>query len=225
MNIEAKVFERCTPDFEKLKRYGFKKSRNEYKYERLFFDNKFKACIKVLPDGNIIGKVYDEENGDEYLPLRIENNQGAYTAEVKSAYIDLLEELKDKCFDQQYFITPQANRICALVIKNLNEYPVFMWEKFSTDGVFKNSETGKWFGIIMYISRTKLAEPSEELVEVLNVKLDKNEIPELLKKEGYYPAYHMNKKYWISITLDDTLKDDEILGQIEKSYSFTKKLK
>jgi predicted DNA-binding protein (MmcQ/YjbR family) len=55
-------------------------------------------------------------------------------------------------------------------------------------------------------------------IEVLNVKIDENKIPELIKQKGYYEAYHMNKKYWISIILNDTLLDKNIISLIDESY-------
>ena len=69
----------------------------------------------------------------------------------------------------------------------------------------------------MEITRDKLSK-GNYLVDVLNVKLPRDKIIDLLKKHGYYPAYHMNKKDWLSIILDDTLKDDEICLLIDESY-------
>ena len=40
-----------------------------------------------------------------------------------------------------------------------------------------------------------------------------------LKKEGFYKAYHMNKKSWISIILNDTLNNKEIYELIDESYN------
>ena len=56
----------------------------------------------------------------------------------------------------------------------------------------------------------------------MNVKVSKDEIGNLLKKDGIYPAYHMNKRNWISILLNDTLKDTEIMNRIEESYKLGK---
>ena len=41
------------------------------------------------------------------------------------------------------------------------------------------------------------------------------------KENGFYPAYHMNKKSWITVVLDETLKDATIMELIEKSYNFS----
>jgi len=73
----------------------------------------------------------------------------------------------------------------------------------------------------MNINRSKLIENAVGNFDVLNLKLDKEKIPELIRKNGIYPAYHMNKKYWVSVSLDETLKDEEILKFIDESYSYT----
>ena len=43
----------------------------------------------------------------------------------------------------------------------------------------------------------------------------------LRAKEGYRPAYHMNKDNWISICLDGTAPDDEIRNLIDMSFHLT----
>ncbi len=57
------------------------------------------------------------------------------------------------------------------------------------------------------------------------MKLPPSKIANLLNQKGYYKAYHMNKDNWITIILDDTLKDQEILNLIKQSHAFTVKKK
>ena len=66
-----------------------------------------------------------------------------------------------------------------------------------------------------------LLETVSKNVDVLNVKLDKNNIIVKLSQNGFYPAYHMNKKNWISIVLDETLSDEIIMECIRESYHFS----
>ena len=72
----------------------------------------------------------------------------------------------------------------------------------------------------MNISIGKISQGDYE-VEIINVKLNEEKIKKLLKQKGFYQAYHMNKKNWISIILDNTLSDDEIMSYIEESHRFT----
>lgn len=96
--------------------------------------------------------------------------------------------------------------------------PEFLWDKFPGDGVFRNTRSDKWFGIIMNIDKSKIIPKEEGEIEVLDIKLD-DDVPKYLGKKGIYPAYHMSKKSWITIILDNTLSDDDILKLIDISYS------
>ena len=73
----------------------------------------------------------------------------------------------------------------------------------------------------MKISWDKLEKGREGLVEAVNLKHD--QVADLLLNKGIYPAFHMNKRYWISVALDDTLSDKEVLEFIEKSWNLTTK--
>ena len=221
MDIEKKIFERYTPDTKMLKNYGFQKEKDKYTLEKKFMNNQFLAKISVSKNGVISGKVYDNESGEEYLPLKLENIQGSFVSEVKENYTAILNDIKDKCFIQNYFISNQANRLAGRIFVEFCDEPVFMWEKFPGFGVFKNPDNNKWYAIIMTVARSKLGEKSTEQVEIINLKLDKSKIQDLLNERGFYLAWHMNKKSWITITLDETLSDEEIMDYIQESHSYT----
>ncbi|MBR2522363.1 MAG: MmcQ/YjbR family DNA-binding protein, partial [Coriobacteriales bacterium] len=44
---------------------------------------------------------------------------------------------------------------------------------------------------------------------------------ELRSIPGIFPAYHMNRKHWITVVLDDTLADEEVARLIETSFELT----
>ena len=86
---------------------------------------------------------------------------------------------------------------------------VYPWEKYSGNAVFRHADNKKWFALIMNVSKDKLGldylDDSDE-VDVMNVKLDDPVFMELLlHQKGYLPAYHMNKKSWVSLVLDGRL--------------------
>ena len=74
----------------------------------------------------------------------------------------------------------------------------------------------------MHVDRSRFSN-EQGPVEILNIKLDENEIQDLLLKDGYYKAYHMNKTKWITITLDDTLSDEVIMEHIKESHTYSNK--
>ena len=51
----------------------------------------------------------------------------------------------------------------------------------------------------------------------MNLKLDEQVEKYIIKKE-IYPSYHLSKKNWVSIILDNTLTDKEIIKLVEISY-------
>ena len=99
--------------------------------------------------------------------------------------------------------------------------PDYPWNDWNC--VLRQRHNNKWYALIMEIEETKLGINSDRIVDVLNVKCDPLLIGSLRMKEGFYPAYHMNKDKWISILMDGTVPDNEIMELVELSYSLTKK--
>ena len=62
-----------------------------------------------------------------------------------------------------------------------------------------------------------------EKVEVIDLRAKTEELPELIKQKNIYPGYHMNKKHWISIILDNTTKMEDICNRINESYNLATK--
>ena len=219
MNIEKEIFKRGKIDYQKLIQYGFKKDNEIYKYSVNFMNDKFRADITININGQVTGKVWDIKVDDEYTNFRIENNTGEFAGKVKEEYQNILNDIKDKCFINEDFIYNQTNRIAKYIKDKYNVSPEFPWDSSPGCGVFR-CPNNKWFGLIMNIDESKLNTHSGE-VEIINIKA--NNITELIKKEGYYRAYHMNKEKWLTILLNDTIKDDEIFALIDESYNLVYK--
>ncbi len=221
MTIEEEIFKRTKIDYKKICKYGFKKEENLYKYSKNIMNNTFKVDIEIDKKDNISGKIYDLAFGDEYTNFRIEDSTGSFVGEVKEEFKNILKDIRNKCTTRESFIFEQSNRIEKLIKEKYGDEPEFVWEKDPGCAIFRNKDSKKWYGIIMNINKCKIEENSTEEIEIINIKLEPNEIENLLNQEGFYPAYHMNKKYWITIILDNTLSDENIMNLIEKSYSYT----
>lgn len=214
LNIENEIFKRTAANYNNLEKYGFKKESNTYIYEKNFFDNEFKAIIRVNNKGLISGKVIDLQVDEEYTNIRTEMT-GEFVNKVRESYKDILIDIRNHCFETNFFISEQANRINKYIKEKYSNDPEFLWDKFPGYGVYRNEKNNKWYGIIMNLDLSKLDDGTGE-VEVINVKLDENKIQKLLKQSGFYEAYHMSKTDWISIILNDTLMDEEIISLIDE---------
>lgn len=220
MNIEKEIFKGSNVNFTKLIDYGFIRENNCYIYKKLLSDIEFEVIVIIDDKKDISGKVIDLQTSEEYLGLRT-NMTGEFVNKIRELYKNILIDIKKHCFSTNDFISNQANRIAKYIKEKYNNNPEFLWDKSEGSGVFRNSNNKKWYGIIMNIDLSKI-DDGIGLVEILNVKLDNKKIPSLLNKKGFYKAYHMNKKSWISIILNDTLKDEDITVLIDESYNLVR---
>lgn len=99
------------------------------------------------------------------------------------------------------------------------EYP---WASAPSYGVYRHSHNKKWFAVIMDIPASKLGLKNDEIISIVNLKCDPILIGSLHKDNGIYPAYHMNKSYWISVVLDGTVDTEKLKWLTEISYTLTK---
>lgn len=216
--MEYELFKKCVFDYSKLLNYGFKEENNIYYYEKYILDNNYKICIKI-ENNNVIGKIYDLIFNDEYLNLNVDSNL-SFNNKIKEEYINILKDIKVKCTKESLFVFKQSNEITNYIKRKYKVNPEFLWDKSSGNGVFRNKNNKKWFGIILSVSKDKLdSKYKQEIIEVINLKLDETMIKELIKMDGFYRAYHMNKKSWISIILDNTLDNEIIYSLIDQSYN------
>jgi len=220
--IEENLFKKYFPDFQKIIVFGFVKENDYYKYCEKILNELFLVEVYVFDNGEVKGKIIDLDSGELYTNFRVAENTGEFVGKVKDEFESILINIRDNCFSKNFFVSNQANRIAKLIDEKYGDVPIFKWEKYPDFGVFENKSSKKWYAIIMNISKNKLVD-EKGYFDILNVKIDSSKIPILLAKSGIYPAYHMNKKYWISISLDDTLSDKEIVELIDESYQYSVK--
>ena len=221
MTIEEELFRKAKVDFDKIIEYGFRKDKSLYKYSKNIMDNTFRVDIEISLEGIVKGKVYDLSFVDEYTNFRIEDNIGSFVGQVREEFKNILKDIKNNCFTEKIFLYNQSNRIAENIKEKYGDSPEFKWDKYPTDGIFRNKDSKKWYGLIMKIDKSKLNKNDTGEIEVINMKLDPSEILDLLNEDGFFPAYHMNKKSWITIILNDTISDERIMSLIDESYSYT----
>ena len=96
-------------------------------------------------------------------------------------------------------------------------------EDFET-AVLRHTGSRKWYALVMRISRRKVVIDSDEVVDVVNLKLPLEMFGSFGAADGVYPAYHMNKLHWISVLLPDAA-DDLVEFLVNASYEATRDTK
>lgn len=115
------------------------------------------------------------------------------------------------------------NIVLKYARENFGSQPEYLWASDPDSAILRRGDNSKWYAVLMRIEKNKLGINSSEKIDVLNVKCDPLLIGSLLHNEGYFPAYHMNKQHWISIILDGTVPENEILDLLNLSFTMTKR--
>ena len=109
----------------------------------------------------------------------------------------------------------------------LNTYgtsPDYPFDEDFETAVLRHSNNRKWYAIVMRVSRRKFGLESDEVIDVVNLKLPTEMFGSFGATDGVYPAYHMNKLHWISVLLPDA-SDDVVKFLTSASFEATKNKK
>ena len=107
---------------------------------------------------------------------------------------------------------------CSNTYGTLPDYPFD--EDFET-AVLRHADNRKWYAIVMRVSRYKFGLDSDEVIDVVNLKLPTEMFGSFGAADGVYPAYHMNKLHWISVLLPDA-PDDVVQFLTNVSFEATR---
>lgn len=214
------IFKAYQFNSKKAKEYGFVENQGVWTHSSTILQGDFLMMVTV-EDGVLGFQVYDQETGDLYSQVHMTSMRGTFVGSVREACLEVLYEIRKSCFDVQDFIYPQTKRIMALVQEKYGNQLEYLWEKSPDTAVLRHENNQKWYAILMRIPWDRLDKGRDGLVEAVNLKHD--QVSNLLEKKGIYPAFHMNKRYWISLPLDDTLTDEKVLELFERSWFLTSK--
>ena len=106
----------------------------------------------------------------------------------------------------------------------LNTYgtsPDYPFDEDFETAVLRYADNRKWYAIAMRISRRKFGFDSDEVIDIVNLKLPTEMFGSFGATDGVYPAYHMNKLHWISVLLPDA-PDDMLQFLVNVSFEATK---
>lgn len=107
------------------------------------------------------------------------------------------------------------------ILETYNAKADHPWAKYPNFKVFRHSNNQKWFALIMDVPKGKLGVPGDGVLDVVNLKCDPIMIGSLRCEKGFFPAYHMNKGSWITVSLDGSVADEKIKLLVDMSYDAT----
>ncbi len=110
----------------------------------------------------------------------------------------------------------------AYIAQTYNAQADYPWAKYPRDEVFRHSNNGKWFALVMEVPKARLGLAEDGILDVVNLKCDPILIGSLRGRPGFFPAYHMNKDSWITVALDGSVEADEVKALLDMSFELTR---
>ena len=92
-------------------------------------------------------------------------------------------------------------------LNTYNTSPDYPFDDLFESAVLRHADNRKWYALVMSVSRRKFGFESDEVTDVVNLKLPTEMFGSFGAADGVYPAYHMNKLHWISVLLPDAPED------------------
>ena len=182
----------------KLLNYGFIKKDHSYIYKTKIYNNKFEAIINISKNQPTAALI-DLENNEEYILVDIKGASGNFVNRIK-------EEYEIKYVKEKY-----------------NDELEYLWQKFPNNAIWRNKKNNKWYGVLLVVKENKLAIESDKLVEIIDLRFQKENIHKIIDNNRFYPGYHMNKNNWITIKLDNSVETKKIFELIDNSYNLSLK--
>ncbi len=215
LNLKNKVI-----NYDALLKYGFKKQNNFYSYKTYICDNQFEISI-VISDDAKYSKLIDLENNDEFVLADLDDICGKFVGTVKEEYNKVIEDVFAKCTTKEVFKSSQARDVINYISQKYSDKLEFLWEKFDDNAIWRNKQNSKWYALLLVISEEKLGIDSKKNIEIIDLRYDKEKIQDIIDNKSIFAGYHMNKKSWITIKLDNSVNTKLIYDLIDNSYNLS----
>lgn len=209
---------RKQPIAEKLKAYGFKSDCSCFLYNTLICNDVFILTITIKPNGEIDTKLTERETGEEYSLYKT-NASGEYVGTIRTAIKTIAADIVQKCYEPSVFKSAQAKTIIQFVRKTYGDELEYLWQKFPDNAVWRRKDNNKWYGIILTVNGRKIGLATDEIAEILDLRMTPQDAETILAQKNHYPGWHMNKQSWYTVVLDGSICDEELQEKIAESYA------
>ena len=203
---------------EQLKGFGFKEEADKLVYKKEILDSNFLIEI-VFANNQLTIEVYDLEFDEIYSLFSVDSAVGETVQNIR--------ENVEKLVSSILGLADESGKISSEIIDYCNnKYGGNHVNPFKKhpDILAMVNEKNKWYALFLDVDYNKLNKNTDitTKVKILNVKYPANKILEIIDNKNIFPAYHMNKKHWISIVIDKNIKLETIKELIDISYSLVK---
>ena len=214
------IFRSAKINKDSLKAAGFTTSDdNSYEMRMPVSNGAFKADITlVLSDQTLTVHLFDSATGEKYALFDMPSH-GAFVASLREEVQKIIDDIKAKCFETNDL----KDDYIAWIKSKFGAEPDYPWPDDAPYSFVFRCPNEKWFALVMRIKYRQLGLTGDENVWVVNMKADQDSIPNLVDHKSIFPAWHMNKKHWITILLTAVTDFNKLCELTEKSFTLVNK--
>lgn len=205
------------PQKDKLFAFGFSEAESGLVLKKEIAGGQFYAEIK-LSDKNLSADVFETATGEKYVLFNVASAQGAFVGQIRSEVQDVIEEIRAKCFISQDIKKKYVDFLHSY-FHTFGDNP-WAEQPYDSSTVYR-CPNNKWFALLMQIKFKNLGFESDEPVWAVNLKAENVEA--ITDKKSIFPAYHMNKKYWITVLLTAVTDFEKLCELTKKSFALVQK--
>lgn len=187
--------------------FGFVKEGTPYRYSKDIVEGSFRLEMTVSHGQKVFVKVFDNDSSEEYLLLSVLSVQGSLVGRIRKEVSEIVDKFAAECLKQDSFKKKSTHDLACYAEQKYGDSPEYLWEKFPQFAAIRKHETKKWYCLLGTVDSKRIGAATEGVAEIANFKIEPSKIPVLLKQVGFYPAYHMNKKSWVTVLLDESYRN------------------
>ena len=151
----------------------------------------------------------------------METAVGEFVGTVRQEYEQIIKDVINKCTTKENFMYEQTKELINYAEKKYGDEPEFLWEKFDDDAILRNKENNKWYAVLMTVSAEKININSKEKIEIVDLMYQKDKIEDIIDGVKVFPGYHMNKKSWITVVLNNSMDNKSLFELLDNSYNLS----
>lgn len=182
----------------------------------------FALTIQISTDHAITTDLIEKETNEAYILYKT-TASGAYIGEIRAAIKQIIDDIAQNCYETAVFKTAQAQMIIAFVKETYGDDLEFLWAKSPDNAIWRRKDNKKWYGAILTVAGKKIGLESDDIVEIIDLRMDPAEAETILARKHYYPGWHMNKKSWYTLVLDGGIPDEELKERLKEGYTLVGK--
>ena len=172
-----------------------------------------------LSEQTLTVHLFDSATSERYALFDMPNAHGAFIAALREEVQQIIDNIKSKCFETNDL----KDDYIAWIKNQFGAEPDYPWPDDAPYSFVFRCPNEKWFALVMRIKYRQLGLNGDEEVWVVNIKAEQDTIPTLIDRKSIFPAWHMNKKHWITVLLTAATDFEKLCELTQKSYELVER--